>query len=489
MSYKSRASFVVMLPLEQRRLLAAVFPSANEQYLVELINRARANPAAEASRYGIALNEGVPSDETISTSAKQPLAINPYITDAARQHSQWMIDADIFSHTGSGGTSPHQRMINAGYTFTGSYASGENIAYNSSTGSINSTTGTGKNHEILFVDKDYPNRGHRTNMLNESYREIGAGVATGSFNGWNAVMLTEDFGKTGTNVFLTGVAYTDAVTKDNFYTVGEGLGGVTISAKPLTTTEIYTTTTWDSGGYSLALPAGTYTVTASGGALGGTVTYGNVVVGSSNVKRDFTPLNLDSFATVIGGKLKVMGTAGVDAISITYNGNSYQVSRNSTTTTLSGNGVTSIEIYGEDGDDAIFIGASVMGTYAIGGNGNDYLQGGDFNDTLSGGAGKDRVFGGIGDDRVNGNGGHDRLNGEASKDRLYGGEGNDTLDGGSSTDRLFGDAGNNTYYGQGGDDYLYARNTLSDTLFGQGGIDHAQVDNTDVIATIEDLIA
>src|SRR5688500_11676554 len=114
MSYKM---FFQMLPLEARRLFAVAFPTANEVLLVELINRARANPAAEASRLGIALNEGVPAEDTISTAAKQPLAINPYITDAARKHSQWMIDNDTFSHTGAGGTSPHQRMANAGYSF------------------------------------------------------------------------------------------------------------------------------------------------------------------------------------------------------------------------------------------------------------------------------------------------------------------------------------------------------------------------------------
>src|SRR5947208_1731969 len=107
-----------MLPLESRRLLAAVFPSNYEQYLVELINRGRADPAAEAARYGINLNEGVPANETISTAAKQPLAINPLLADGARKHSQWMIDNDVFAHQeGSGGSQPDDRMKSAGYTF------------------------------------------------------------------------------------------------------------------------------------------------------------------------------------------------------------------------------------------------------------------------------------------------------------------------------------------------------------------------------------
>src|SRR5438105_2361486 len=75
-------------PLESRRLMAADFPTPAEQYLVELINRARMDPSAEAARLGIALNEGLAAG-TISTAAKQPLAINPNLTDAAGKHSQW----------------------------------------------------------------------------------------------------------------------------------------------------------------------------------------------------------------------------------------------------------------------------------------------------------------------------------------------------------------------------------------------------------------
>src|SRR5258707_11440338 len=62
MSYPS----MLIESLESRRLLTAVYPSNLEQYEVELINRARANPAAEAARYGIDLNEGL-APGTIST--------------------------------------------------------------------------------------------------------------------------------------------------------------------------------------------------------------------------------------------------------------------------------------------------------------------------------------------------------------------------------------------------------------------------------------
>src|SRR5688500_17813660 len=109
-SRRSRAPRAQMSSLEPRRLLAAVFPTAHEQLLVELINRGRANPSAEASRWGTDLNEGLAAG-TISTAAKQRLAINPNITDAARLHSQWMIDNDEFTHyEGSSFDNPESRM-------------------------------------------------------------------------------------------------------------------------------------------------------------------------------------------------------------------------------------------------------------------------------------------------------------------------------------------------------------------------------------------
>ena len=56
--------------------------TAREQLMLELINRARMDPAGEAKRYGISLNEGPPST-TISSAAKQVLAGNDQLAKAA----------------------------------------------------------------------------------------------------------------------------------------------------------------------------------------------------------------------------------------------------------------------------------------------------------------------------------------------------------------------------------------------------------------------
>src|SRR3954470_12637050 len=143
MSYPSRsraptAPMSSLESLERRQLLAAAFPTAYEQYLVELINRGRANPTAEATRYGTDLNEGL-NPGRISSTPKQPLAMNPLLTDAARKHSQWMIDNDIFSHN-EGSTDPEARMRAAGYPFNLPWTWGENIGWSGTTGSVDVTS-------------------------------------------------------------------------------------------------------------------------------------------------------------------------------------------------------------------------------------------------------------------------------------------------------------------------------------------------------------
>src|SRR4051794_3398356 len=114
-----RTSFIGMDRLEDRRLCAATEPTAYEQYMVELINRARANPTAEATRYGVELTEGLRNGEVLTADPKQPLAINMNITNASQLFAQYSVDSNTFGHIGPGGTLPTDRMIIAGWQTSG----------------------------------------------------------------------------------------------------------------------------------------------------------------------------------------------------------------------------------------------------------------------------------------------------------------------------------------------------------------------------------
>ena len=148
----------------------SVTPTAYEQYLLELVNWARANPTAQASALGISLNEDLPAG-TISPSPKAPLAFNGLLIDAARQHSDWMLANDTFSHTGVSGSSPGDRIDAIGYNPT---MWGENIAMNRFVGTHHLEADVTSLHEGLFESA-----GHRTNLLHEGFSEIGLGVRTG----------------------------------------------------------------------------------------------------------------------------------------------------------------------------------------------------------------------------------------------------------------------------------------------------------------------
>ncbi|BAQ62736.1 alkaline phosphatase [Geminocystis sp. NIES-3708] len=245
-------------------------PTAIDQLMLELINRARKNPQQEAERLinGL-LNEGVPSQRTISNTPKQPLAFNLYLNQSAKNHSEWILEEDIFSHVGVNNTTSKERMAIAGYQFIEPWGSGENIAWKGTTANLDFTKFTIDNYNNLFVDLNYPNRGHRVAIMKDDFQEIGIasiqGVFTSNKVDYNAVMTTQHFAYSASNsAFLTGVVYSDEIVNDDFYTLGEGIGNINIIAENIDSKEKYETKNWSTGGYSLPLSPGTYNVSFIG---------------------------------------------------------------------------------------------------------------------------------------------------------------------------------------------------------------------------------
>ena len=272
--------------------LAVVYPSAIDQYVLEHINRGRADPAAEAARYGIELNEGIPSG-TISNDPKQPLAFNLHLIASAYGHSEWLLEKDLFQHEGPDDNQPQDRMADAGYADPGTFGSGENIGLRGWTVPIDLVVEAANVHADLFVDEGYTDRGHRVNQMDPDFKEAGVGAIDGMWTNsggttFYALMVTEDFACLPDDSFLTGVAYDDLVDHNWFYDPGEGLSGVTVVAVRQSDSAEFTTVTWDSGGYTLQLAPGTYDVTASGGGLAAPIVYQDVAIGDQNVKLDFT---------------------------------------------------------------------------------------------------------------------------------------------------------------------------------------------------------
>lgn len=103
------------------------------------------------------------------------LVMNDQLNDAAQQHSEDMAKNDFFGHIGSNGSQVWDRVRTTGYQFVNA---AENVA-------------AGQDTPEQLVDFWYnqtpPNDGHRENMLNCAFREVGVGYYlldddTGSVN-------------------------------------------------------------------------------------------------------------------------------------------------------------------------------------------------------------------------------------------------------------------------------------------------------------------
>lgn len=104
------------------------------------------------------------------------LCVHPDLQRAARAYSKEMIAKDRFAHGNVG-----ERLRKVGYRWS---TYGENILYDP--GSRDSAKSLFK----LWMNSS----GHRANILEKDFREIGIGASSGEYKGGRATMWTADFG-------------------------------------------------------------------------------------------------------------------------------------------------------------------------------------------------------------------------------------------------------------------------------------------------------
>lgn len=179
-------------------------PTNEQQYMLELINRARADGSAEAARLGLSsLQEGPPmignEPWTIENSV-QPLSWNPFLAEAAQGQADLLNNGDQFflgvsPHT-YGGETPDQRISDTGYptapysgptTSGGAYPGPEDVAEEISQGAGGYTgdsliSAIFRAHDGLFTDLMTPGRGHRETTMLGFFREVGIGISVGTDN-------------------------------------------------------------------------------------------------------------------------------------------------------------------------------------------------------------------------------------------------------------------------------------------------------------------
>jgi hypothetical protein len=428
-------------------------PTALEQLLLELLNRARTDPAGAFDRLVPDPLAGTGASPAITgalaafavdldalaaalgaAAPVPPLAWNPALGLSARGRATLMTDHD------DPAVADRDALVDlvsrSGYA--GWTALAESVAPFAE-GALDA-------HATHLIDWGpgpsgvFSPAGNREAMLSAEFAEIGLGaveVVAGE-RSLGPLAVVRHYGRRAeAPAALTGVVIDDA-DGDGFYDIGEGLGGASVVATGAAGR--FETETWASGGYALALPDGVYEVVVSGGALTGTFR-ASVEIAGANAKLDVTAAEAAApAARIVGGPgaTTIAGTAGPDTI----------VDRDGDTTADGGRG-----------GDRIVTGA-----------GRDHLRGGDGDDVIKAGAGDDVIEGGRGHDRVLSGDGDDLIWGEAGDDVLKGGRGADEIRAGGGGDVVFGWRGRDAIRGGPGDDVLHG-NFDADRLAGGPGLD------------------
>jgi uncharacterized protein YkwD len=279
--------------LEDRLVLSG--PTADQQYVLSLVNFLRTNPAQAGNyltsnispvvqgtlnSYGLSVSQL--KSELDSATPQPALAWSDSLASAATAQSQYEANTGQQTHTGANGASLLSRINSAGYNNTAS--EGENTYAWAQ--SIDEAM------QAFLLEWGVPDHGHYNNLLqpgtsaNSSFRDLGVGLVNTNQNGVGPLILTQDFGsQQNEGPQIVGVAYNDQLGT-GLYSQGEGFSGLTVDAKNVQTGQDVSTTTWGSGGFQLPVASnGTYKVTVS--ENGNVISSQNVQVGMTNQLANF----------------------------------------------------------------------------------------------------------------------------------------------------------------------------------------------------------
>lgn len=90
--------------------MSAATASDLERYMLDLVNEERTSRGLNA------------------------LVLDKVLNASADEHSLWMLENNVFSHTGMDGSTPTERMTAEGFDLSGSWRTAENIAAQSERG-------------------------------------------------------------------------------------------------------------------------------------------------------------------------------------------------------------------------------------------------------------------------------------------------------------------------------------------------------------------
>jgi Bacterial Ig domain/Dockerin type I domain len=329
--------------LETRRLMA-FDPTALEQEMLQLINRFKSDPTGEYGRLIASdsplrsfdaevtsqldfskVDGGMLRSELSRLSPVPPVAWNEVVYDIATTQNGTMIAKQRQEH-----------FPNLASTLNGL---GVPIEAGTAQNAFFNTLNIGKTP--FFVHASYvidwaagapdavggmqKDRGHRANLANSLYNQIGSAITPTSI-----LVSTQMFAKISSAQKMAVGALFEDKNKSGWYDAGEGLGGAKIEFKNQASGAIITTTALSAGGYQVVLPAGTYSATASGGALKHAVVIPSVTINSSNVWQNIIydptaippdamePNNSTTAAKDLGGRDQTLNSLSIHPGDVDY---------------------------------------------------------------------------------------------------------------------------------------------------------------------------
>lgn len=133
------------------------------------------------------------ANEARVLAGEQTLKVNQILEEAARLKAEDMVKKSYFAHISPDGVPPWYWLGKAGYNFS---AAGENLAIDFSDSKDVS-------------DALLKSPGHRANILNKKFTEIGIATLKGIFNGRETVFVVQFFGKPLVSATLAASAPSD----------------------------------------------------------------------------------------------------------------------------------------------------------------------------------------------------------------------------------------------------------------------------------------
>lgn len=102
-----------------------------------------------------------------------PYTLNSQLSQAAAAKAQDMITKNYWSHLSPQGTTPWSFILKSGYSYQ---SAGENLA-------------DGYTHAPALIQAWLDSPGHRRNLLNSNYRQIGVAIVEAEFQGRSTTLV------------------------------------------------------------------------------------------------------------------------------------------------------------------------------------------------------------------------------------------------------------------------------------------------------------